>query len=111
MEAILSVAGLSPLTVTEAWQQLMTALVDSHDLDGKCDRVRELMGHIRTRKEEMARSVCSLYVLFCTVQVWPMCRQNHVACNVSFNTNCSSCSYIVSRVIIFACELYHVSKH
>ncbi len=81
------------MTVTEAWQQLMIALVDSHDLDGKCDRVRELMGHIRTRKEEMARSVCNLHVLFCTVQVWPMYIQNHVACNVSFNTNCSSCSF------------------
>ncbi|KAL0047738.1 hypothetical protein WJX82_010767 [Trebouxia sp. C0006] len=49
------VPGLQPLTVTEGWQQLMIALADSHDLDGKCDRVRELMGHIRSRKEEMAR--------------------------------------------------------
>ena len=67
MEVILPVAGLSPLTVTEGWQQLMIALVDSHDLDGKCDRVRELMGHMRTRKEEMARSVCNLHVLFSTL--------------------------------------------
>jgi len=67
VEVILPVAGLRPLTVTEAYQQLMTALLDSHDLDGKCDRVRELMGHIRTRKQEMSRSVCNLHVLFCTV--------------------------------------------
>lgn len=49
------VPGLPPETVTEAWLQLMTALVDSQDLDEKCDRVRELMGHIRTRKQEMSR--------------------------------------------------------
>ena len=69
VEFILPVAGLPPLTVTEAYQQLMTALLDSHDLDGKCDRVRELMGHIRTRKQEMSRSVCNLHVLFCTVRL------------------------------------------
>ena len=67
----------------------MTALVDSQDLDEKCDRVRELMGHIRTRKQEMSRSVCNLHVLFCTVRVWPLCRHTHVACDVSFNTNCN----------------------
>jgi len=54
------------LTVTEAYQQLMDALLDAYDLDGKCDRVRELMGHIRMRKQEMSRSVCNLHVLFCS---------------------------------------------
>ncbi len=66
MRLILPIAGLRPLTVTEAYQQLMDALLDMYDLDGKCDRVRELMGRIRMRKQEMSRSVCSLHVLFCS---------------------------------------------
>ncbi|KAL0041855.1 hypothetical protein WJX79_006837 [Trebouxia sp. C0005] len=49
------VPGLQPVTVTEAYQQLITALLDSYNLDGKCDRVRQLMGHLRSCKEEMSR--------------------------------------------------------
>ena len=99
------------MTVTEGWQQLMIALVDSHDLDGKCDRVRELMGHIRTRKEEMARSVCNLHVLYCSVCsvllccLSPMCGQNHYACIISFSTNCNGIDN-VSQLALQAGSLY-----
>ncbi|KAA6426405.1 MAG: hypothetical protein FRX49_03516 [Trebouxia sp. A1-2] len=55
VEVTLLVAGLQPVTVTEAYQQLITALLDSYNLDGKCDRVRQLMGHLRSCKEEMSR--------------------------------------------------------